>query len=90
MNVIPMVLHNRTNYDYYLTIKEFPKEFEGQFECSGENRENGYFFQCQQRKKLKMILKMTCRTTFMDSVRLAASSLSCFTDNLAEGLYNST
>ena len=42
-----MVLHNRSNYDYYLTIKEFPKEFEGLFECSGENRGNGYFFQCQ-------------------------------------------
>ena len=35
-----MVLHNRSNYDYYLTIKEFPKEFEGLFECSGENRGN--------------------------------------------------
>ena len=46
-NVIPMVLHNRSNYDYYLTIKEFSKEFEGLFECSGENRGNGYFFQCQ-------------------------------------------
>ena len=48
------------------------------------------FFPVSIKKKVENVKKMTCRITFIDSVRLAASSLSCFTDNLAEGLYNST
>ena len=30
-NKIPVVLHNGSNYDYHLIIKELVKEFEGQF-----------------------------------------------------------
>ena len=35
--VIPVVLHNVSNYYYNLIIKELAEEFKGQFKCSGEN-----------------------------------------------------
>ena len=38
-NAISVVFHIRSNYDYYFIIKEFPDEFERQFECLGENKE---------------------------------------------------
>ena len=34
---IPVVFHNGSTYDYHFIIKELAEEFEGQFECLGEN-----------------------------------------------------
>ena len=34
---IPIVFHNRSNYDYHFIIKELQKEFKKQFTCLGEN-----------------------------------------------------
>ena len=36
---IPIVFHNGSTYDYHSMIKELVKEFEGNFECLGENTE---------------------------------------------------
>ena len=36
-NGIPVVFHSGSNYDYYFIMKELVKEFEGEFECLGEN-----------------------------------------------------
>ena len=36
---IPIVFHNGSTYDYHFIIKELVKEFEGNFECLGENTE---------------------------------------------------
>ena len=36
-NEIPVNFHNGSNYDYHFIIKELANEFEGQFECLGEN-----------------------------------------------------
>ena len=38
-NQISVVFHNSSNYDYHFIIKELANEFEGQFECLGENKE---------------------------------------------------
>ena len=38
-NEIPVVFHNSSTYDYHFIIKELANEFEGQFECLGENKE---------------------------------------------------
>ena len=38
-NEIPILFHSGSNYDYHFIIKELPNEFEGQFECLGENKE---------------------------------------------------
>ena len=36
---IPIVFHNGSTYDYHFIIKELVKEFDGNFECLGENTE---------------------------------------------------
>ena len=36
---IPEVFHNGSTYDYHSIIKELAEEFEGEFECLGENTE---------------------------------------------------
>ena len=38
-NEIPIVFHNGSKYDYHFIIKELAKEFQGPFECIGENNE---------------------------------------------------
>ena len=37
---ILVVFHNGSTYDYHFIIKELAEEFEGEFECLGENTEN--------------------------------------------------
>ena len=44
---IPIVFHNGSTYDYHFIIKELVKEFEGNFDCLGENTENTLHFQYQ-------------------------------------------
>ena len=34
---IPLIFHNESNYDCHFIIKEPGKEFEGEFNCLGEN-----------------------------------------------------
>ena len=36
---IPVVIHNGSTYDYHFIMKELAGEFEGEFECLGENAE---------------------------------------------------
>ena len=36
-NEISVILHYGSNYSYQFIIKELANEFEGQFECLGEN-----------------------------------------------------
>ena len=36
---IPVAFHNGSNYDYHFIIKGLAKEFEGNFDCLGENKE---------------------------------------------------
>ena len=44
---IPIVFHNGSIYDYHFIIKKLVKEFEGNFECLGENTEKYIHFQYQ-------------------------------------------
>ena len=48
---IPMVLHNGLTYDYHFVIKKLVKEFEGEFECLGENTEKYITFSVLLKKK---------------------------------------
>ena len=53
---IPVAFHNGSKYDYHSIIKELAKEFEGQFECLGENTEKYITFSVPIKKhKLKFI-----------------------------------
>ena len=49
---IPVVFHNGSTYDYHFIIKELAEEFEGEFECLGENTEKYITFSVQSKRKL--------------------------------------
>ena len=50
-NEIPVVFHNGSNYDYHFIIKVLANEFEGQFECLGENAKKYKTFSVPIEKK---------------------------------------
>ena len=87
---IPIVFHNGSIYDYHFIIKELVKEFEGNFECLGENTEKYITFSVPIKKIMNenKDLGITCKIKFIDSYRFMASSLSKLVDNLSEGIHN--
>ena len=50
---IPVVFHNGSTYDYHFIIKELVKEFDGNFECLGENTEKYITFSVPIKKKIE-------------------------------------
>ena len=86
---IPIVFHNGSTYDYHFIIKELVKEFEGNFECLGENTEKYITFSVPIKKQIEnKDLEITYKIKFIDSYRFMSSSLSKLVDNLSEGIHN--
>ena len=86
---IPVVFHNGSTYDYHFIIKELAKEYEGNFECLGENTEKFITFSVPIKKKIdNKDLEITYNIKFIDSYRFMSSSLSKLVDNLSEGIHN--
>ena len=86
---IPVVFHNGTTYDYHFIIKELVKEFDGNFECLGENTEKYITFSVPLKKKIKnKDIEISHKIKFIDSYRFMPSSLSKLVDNLSEGIHN--
>ena len=86
---IPVVFHNGSTYDYHFIIKELVKEFDGNFECLGENREKYITFSVPIKKKIEnKDIEITYKIKFIDSYRFMAMSLSKLVDNLSEGIHN--
>ena len=87
---IPVVFHNGSTYDYHFIIKELVKEFEGNFDCLGENTEKYITFSVPLKKKIEnKNLEITYKIKFIDSFRfVSSSSLSKLVDNLSEGIHN--
>ena len=86
---IPIVFHNDSIYNYHFIIKELVKEFEGNFECLGENTEKYITFSVPIKKKIEnKDLEITYKIKFIDSYRFMASSLSKLVDNLSEEIHN--
>ena len=50
---IPAVFHNGSIHNYHFIIKELVKEFDGNFECLGENREKYITFSAPIKKNIK-------------------------------------
>ena len=48
---IPVVFHNGATYDYNFIIKQLAEEFEGEFECLGENTEKRIYFSVLLKKE---------------------------------------
>ena len=88
---IPIVFHNGSTYDYHFIIKELAKEFDGNFECLGENTEKYIKFSVPIKKEIRnkdKIIEITYKIKFIDSYRFMSMSLSKLVDNLTEGLHN--
>ena len=65
------------------------KEFEGNFECLGENTEKYITFSVPIKKTIdNKDLEITYKIKFIDSYRFMSSSLSKLVDNLSEGIHN--
>ena len=56
-NEVPIVFHNGSNYNYHFITKELANEFEGQFECLGENTEKNKTFSVPIEKEVTKIDK---------------------------------
>ena len=89
---IPIVFHNGSTYDYHFIIKELVKEFEGNFQCLGENTEKYVTFSAPLEKEIKnknKIIEITYTIKFIDSCStFMSTSLSKLVDNLSEELHN--
>ena len=93
---IPEVFHNGSTYDYHFIIKELADEFEGEFECLGENTEKYITFPVTIKKEITKkdknsndkITKISYKIKFIDSYRFMSASLSNLVSNLSEGLHN--
>ena len=86
---IPVVFHNGSTYDYHFIIKELVKEFEGNFDCLGENTEKYITFSVPLKQKIEnKNIEITYRIKFIDSFRFMSSSLSKLVNNLSEGIHN--
>ena len=86
---IPVVFHNDSTYDYHFIIKELVKEFDGNFDCLGENTEKYITFSVPIKKKIEnKDLEITYKIKFIDSSRIMSSSLSKLVDNSSEEIHN--
>ena len=86
---IPVVFHNGSTYDYHFIIKELVKEFEGNFECLGENTEKYITFSVPLKKKIgNKNIEITYKIKCIDSHKFVSSSLSKLVGNLSEVIHN--
>ena len=86
---IPVIFHNRSTYDYHFIIKELACEFDGNFECLGENTEKYITFSVLIKKRIdNKNIDITYKIKFIDSFRFMAASLSKLVDNLTDNIHN--
>ena len=79
-----------------MIIRELAEEFEGEFECLGENTEKYITFSLLIKKEITKkdkdgndkIAKISYKIKFIDSFRFMSTSLSNLVDNLSEGLHS--
>ena len=67
-----------------MIIKELAKEFEGSFECLGENTEKYITFSVPIKKQLDNGKTITYKIRFKDSYRFMSSPLLSLVDNVAD------
>ena len=81
---IPIVFHNGFTCDYHFIINKLEKDFHGQLEWLGENKEKYITFSVPISKELDNGKTVTYKLEFIDSVRFTSTSLSSLADNLSE------
>ena len=77
------MIHNGSTYDYDFIIKQLAEEFEGQFDCIGENTEKYITFSVPIKKELDNGKTITHKLKFIDSYRFTSTSLSSLVHNLS-------
>ena len=90
------MFHNGPTYGYHFIIKELAEEFEGEFECLGENTKKYVTFSVPIKKETTkkdkngndQTAKISYKIKFVDSCRFMSTSLSNLVSNLSEGLPN--
>ena len=86
---IPVIFHNGSTYDYHFIIRELASEFDGNFECLGENTEKYITFSVPIKKRIEnKNIDITYKLKFTDRFRFMATSLSKLVDNLTENIHN--
>ena len=80
---ISIVFHNGSTYNYHFIIKQLAEEFEGEFECLGENTEKYITFSVPLKKENDNGKIITCKLKYIDSYRFMSTSLSDLVDNLS-------
>ena len=80
---IPVLFHNGSVYDYHFIIRYLSREFEGNFECLGENAEKYISFTVPLKKVIND-KETKCKIRISDSCRFMPDSLSNLVDNLSE------
>ena len=81
---IPVVLHNGSNYDYHLIIKELAEKFKGNIDCLGENTEKYITFSVPLKKEIKDKKLVTYKLRFINSSRFMSTLLASLVDNLSK------
>ena len=81
---IPVVLHNGSNYDYHLIIKELAEKFKGNIDCLGENTQKYITFSVPLKKEVKNKKLVTYKLKFIDSSRFMNTSLASLVDHLSK------
>ena len=67
---IPVVFHNGSTYDYHFIIRELVKEFDGNFDCLGENTEKYITFSVPLKKKIEnKDIEINYKIKFIDDCR---------------------
>ena len=73
---IPIIFHNVSTYDCHFIIRGLVKEFEGNFECLGENTEKYITFSAPIKKTIEnKDMEITYKIKFIDSFTFMATSL---------------
>ena len=66
---IPVIFHYRSTYDYHFIRKALASEFDGNFECLGENIEKSITFSVPIKKKIdNKNIDITYKIKFIDSL----------------------
>ena len=82
---ISAVFHNGSNYDFHLIINQLAKDFDGPFNCLGENTKKYITFSiCIFKKTCPNKKPIAHQIKFTDSYRHMSQSLSNLIDNLAQ------
>ena len=95
LHEIPEVFHSVSNYDYHFIIRKLANEFEGKFECLGENAEKYKAFSLPIEKEMtktdkdgnESVITIHYKIRFINNARFMLSSLSNQIGNLAEGIH---